>query len=164
MKRLLSIVILWFSATCVFAQVDTISQSEQGAGVIIINQDARIPALVDAHVAINKTNNGKTAGWRVQIYSSSGTSSRSEAQNVRKAFLAKYPETNAYLIYQPPFFKIRVGDFRTKEEAYSFYKKLLSEYPISYLITDQINYPKLQEKVETPTSTNDLDKLLEGIY
>ena len=73
---------------------------------------------------------------------------------------AKYPDMGAYLIYQPPFFKIRVGDFRTKDEAYTFYKKLLSDFPVSYLIADQINYPVL---IETSVEKSDLDKLLEEV-
>lgn len=163
MKRIFLILFVCFSAIYANAQVDSIQQSQEGIGTIVINQDSRISTLVETHIAINKANNGKFTGWRIQIYSSSGTTSRAEAQSVRKAFLTKYPEVNAYLIYQPPFFKIRVGDFRTKSEAYSFYKKLLPEYPVSYLITDQINYPKLQEKVEV-SSTADLDKILDDIH
>ncbi len=163
MKKIISILFTCFSVICVNAQFDSLVQKQEGLGVIEIQQDDRIPALVEKHIAINKANNGKFSGWRIQIYSSSGTTSRAEAQGVRKAFLAKYPDVNAYLIYQPPFFKIRVGDFRTKSEAYSFYKQILLEYPVSYLITDQVNYPKLKEKVEV-SSTKKLEEKLEGIH
>lgn len=163
MEKIISILFVCFSVLYANAQIDSVVQVQEGYGVIDIQQDARIPALVETHIAINKANNGKFSGWRIQIYSSSGTTSRAEAQSVRKAFLTKYPDVNAYLIYQPPFFKIRVGDFRTKSEAYSFYKQILPEYPISYLLTDQVNYPKLKENVEVSTTT-DLDKILEDIH
>ncbi len=152
MKKLFFIA-LSIVTTTVFAQ------TEPTEGTVTIEQDQRIQELVNTHIEINKTNNGKVAGWRVQIYNSSGTNSRTEAQNARKLFLSKYPDVGAYLIYQPPFFKIRVGDFRSKDEAYSFYKQLLPDFPVSYLISDQINYPKLQTKQETL----DLDKLLEEV-
>ena len=158
---------LMFCAVSAFSQSDTtqsitdvLAESKDGYGTITINQDPRIQELVNTHVAINKANSGKVQGWRVQIYNSSGTNSRNEAQNVRKLFLSKYPDMGAYLIYQPPFFKIRVGDFRTKDEAYTFYKKLLSDFPVSYLIADQINYPTL---IETSAEKSDLDKLLEEV-
>lgn len=129
-------------------------------GTITINQDERISELVDRHIEINKASEGKIAGWRVQIYNSSGTNSRTEAQNARKLFLSKYPEVGAYLIYQPPFFKIRVGDFRTKEEAYSFYKQVLQDFPVSYLVNDQIKFPKLKGE---NNEVSDLDLLEEII-
>lgn len=163
MKKILTILFVCFSVGYTNAQIDSLVQEQGGFGVIEIQQDARIPMLVEKHIAINKANNGKFSGWRIQIYSSSGTTSRAEAQSVRKAFLTKYPDVNAYLIYQPPFFKIRVGDFRTKSEAYSFYKQILPEYPISYLITDQVNYPKLKEKSEV-SSTKNLGEKLESIH
>ena len=133
------LILFLFVASTAFSQNDTKKE-----GTITINQDERISELVDRHIEINKASEGKISGWRVQIYTSSGTNSRNEAQNARKLFLSKYPEVGAYLIYQPPFFKIRVGDFRTKEEAYSFYKQLLVDFPVSYLVNDQINLPKLK--------------------
>lgn len=151
MRTLFTIVSLLF-VTNLFAQVDSTQW-----GVITINQDARIEQLVERHIELNKSAKGTISGWRVQIYNSSGTNSRAEAQNVRKLFLSKYPDIGAYLIYQPPFFKIRVGDFRTKDEAYSLYKKLLTDFPVSYLITDHINLPQLQIDGEK----SELDKLLE---
>ncbi|MCQ2607153.1 MAG: SPOR domain-containing protein [Bacteroidales bacterium] len=151
MKKLLVIVCVMLSLGA-FAQVDTTQY-----GVITITQDSRIQELLNTHKALAKEQNGTMTGWRVQIYNSSGTNSRTEAQNKRKLFLSKYPDIGAYLIYQPPFFKIRVGDFRTKDEAYALYKKLLVDFPVSYLITDKINFPALQSEEEL----SDLDKLLQ---
>ena len=142
-------------ASTAFSQNDTPAE-----GTITINQNEQISELVNRHIEINKSKEGKIDGWRVQIYNSSGTNSRVEAQNVRKLFLSKYPEETAYLIYQPPFFKMRVGDFRTKEEAYSFYKQLLPDFPVSYLVSDQINLPKLKGEVQAtkPESLNDISE------
>jgi len=122
---------------------DTYLQTQPGYGTIQIKQDERISNLIDTHIALNIQNESKSSGWRIQIYSSSGAESRKEAQDVRNRFLSKYPNQTAYVIYQPPFFKIRVGDFRTREEAYMLYKQIIQEFPISYLVTDNIIYPKL---------------------
>lgn len=159
MKQVVFIVLM-FASAAVYAQSGE-GNSESDYGTIVINQDPRIAELVNAHIDINKANNGKIQGWRVQIYNSSGTNSRSEVQNARKLFLSKYPDVGAYLIYQPPFFKIRVGDFRSKDEAYCFYKQILADFPVSYLISDQINYPVL--KTVDDNVTTDLNKMLEEI-
>lgn len=150
------LILFLFLASTTFSQNDTLKE-----GTITINQDERISELVDRHIEINKATEGKIAGWRVQIYNSSGTNSRIEAQNARKLFLSKYPEVGAYLIYQPPFFKIRVGDFRTKEEAYSFYKQVLSDFPVSYLVSDQINFPKLKGKKTEESDLELLEKIVD---
>lgn len=154
MRNTLLILCLIIASTA-FSQNDTPAE-----GTIMINQNEQISELVNRHIEINKSKEGKIDGWRVQIYNSSGTNSRVEAQNARKLFLSKYPEETAYLIYQPPFFKMRVGDFRTKEEAYSFYKQLLPDFPVSYLVSDQINLPKLKGEVQAtkPESLNDISE------
>lgn len=123
--------------------IETFQLTHEGQGSIVIKQDERISNIVDNHIAINIQNESKISGWRVQIYNSSGAESRKEAQDVRNKFLEKYPELTAYVIYQPPFFKIRVGDFRTREDAYMVYKKIVEEFPVSYLVNDLINLPKL---------------------
>jgi len=122
---------------------DSLISHEPNKGSIVIQQDSRITQLIINHEKLNVENESKFAGWRIQIYNSSGSESRKEAENIRNKFLANYPELTAYLIYQPPFFKIRVGDFRTREEAFSLYKKIIVEFPISYLVNDNINLPKL---------------------
>jgi len=110
---------------------------------IRIVQDSGIYRLIEKHIAINK-NDINLSGWRIQIYNSSGKEARDEANEIRNKFMNTYFDTKAYLIYQPPFFKIRVGDFRNKQEAFSLYKSLLPVYPLSYLVQEKINMPPIQ--------------------
>ncbi|HPY82137.1 MAG: SPOR domain-containing protein [Bacteroidales bacterium] len=114
-------------------------------GTITINQDPQITELISRHVAINNASESKISGWRIQIYNSTGKETRADALAVRNQFLAKYPDLEAYIIYQPPIFKIRIGNFRTREEAYYYYTKIINDYAASYLIKDQIFLPKLFE-------------------
>ena len=104
---------------------------------------------------------GEMKGYRVQILAVTGTNSRNTAENERALFQARFPEVPAYISYKEPYFKIRVGDFRSKDEAYSFYKQILADFPVSYLISDQINYPAL--KTPEDKATTDLNKMLEEI-
>jgi len=113
-----------------------------GNGTITITQDSLVNVLVKKHIALNETDNN-LIGWRIQIYNSSGKEAKDEANDERGKFITKFPNTKAYIVYQPPFFKIRVGDFRSKQDAYALYKELLSMYPVSYLVKDKINLPNL---------------------
>ncbi len=132
-----------------FAQEQTpsifeiLAQPMAGYGEVTIKQDERLVTLLNNHKALNIQNESKIQGWRVQIYNSSGVDSRKEAEEIRRKFLERYPDATVYVIYQPPFFKIRVGDFRTREDAYMLYKQIVNEFPISYLVNDIIQLPKL---------------------
>jgi hypothetical protein len=53
------------------------------------------------------------------------------------------PEAEVYLIYQQPYFKVRVGDYRTKLEAEAVYRQLLHEFDKLFIVPDKINLPKL---------------------
>ena len=59
-------------------------------------------------------------GFRVQI---DMFSSESEAQQCARKAELKFAE-RVYIVYQPPFFRVRIGDFETKEEADNYVKKL----------------------------------------
>ena len=111
-------------------------------GNVKIIQDSSIYRLLEKHIAINQADIN-LSGWRIQIYNSSGKEAHDEANEIRNKFMNTYFDVKVYLIYQPPFFKIRVGDFRNKQEAFALYKTLLAAYPLSYLVQDKINFPSL---------------------
>ncbi len=53
-------------------------------------------------------------GFRIQIYS---TSNIDEALTMRTNVLAKLPHDSVYVVYDPPVYKIRLGDFPTRYDA-----------------------------------------------
>lgn len=119
-----------------------IQQTETDKGNVTIKQDSRIHYLVNKHIKLNESQ-GTIEGWRIQIYNSSGKESKEEAKKVREKFLSKFPEVGAYLIYQPPYFKIRVGDFRTRQDGFALYKEVSKSFPVLYFVPDNINFPEL---------------------
>ena len=93
--------------------------------------------MVDRHVEFN--NRVKTIpGFRVQIASFSGANSKTSAFNLRDRFALDYPSVQAYIIYDEPNFKVKVGDFRTRLEAYAFLQQIKEVYK-GYIIKDNIN-------------------------
>jgi len=99
--------------------------------------------LLDSLVALNiEINKGQPTidGYRVQLCSSS---ERNNANALRKKFKQEYPEESIYLIYQQPYFKVRVGDYRTHIEAQQMYLKYQKTYGQILIIPDKINLPKL---------------------
>ncbi|RLD60442.1 MAG: hypothetical protein DRJ01_09655 [Bacteroidetes bacterium] len=128
-----------------FCFFNHIQKNDSQTGQINIYQSKSIETLVNKFISINKKQRG-IKGYRIQIFSASGQQAREEAKNVRTEFISNYPDFDyrlIYPLYQPPFFKIRVGDYRTKEEALKFYKQVVKKFPNSYIVKAIINYPKL---------------------
>ncbi|NPA67116.1 MAG: SPOR domain-containing protein [Chlorobi bacterium] len=115
------------------------SSKKNGYGKITLTQDVRLRQIVKRHIEVN---DNKFDGWRVQIYFGSGQKAMTEAQNAKKKFLIRYGNKNgAYIVYDSPFFKVRVGDFRTKAEALYFKSQIEKTFPQSWVIRDKVFYP-----------------------
>jgi len=106
-------------------------------------QDNKTKTIVEEHKKAN-AKIGVIEGFRVQIFFDSGANSRSNAENAKAKFSAKYPNIPAYLTFKEPNFKLRVGDFRTRNEARGFLKQIFTEYPNAFVIKDEIKYPSLE--------------------
>ena len=85
-----------------------------------------------------KSNENQTTldGFRIQIYSGSGVSAKAEAQAAEKKFSEMYPKEKVYVIYNAPFWRVRVGDFRYRSEAMGLLKRLSVVFTGSYMVRD----------------------------
>jgi hypothetical protein len=50
------------------------------------------------------------------------------------------------LFAEPAYYKIRVGDFRTKTEATKFFLLISKVFPDAYIVPDIINFPDQNNK------------------
>ena len=78
-------------------------------------------------------------GYRIRIYSESGIGAKKEQQQVRARFLSLYPGLDAYNRYVEPFFKIYVGDCRTRSEALKLQDMIRKNFPSPIVVDDFIN-------------------------
>ena len=81
-------------------------------------------------------------GYRVQIYSSNRQQvAKSEALELEAKIKDKLDQT-VYVLYMPPFWKVRLGDFRTYEEAKQYKKLFVDQFPSvmgdTYIVRDKI--------------------------
>ena len=107
--------------------------------------DVAADRMVEKHVELN--NKVKTIpGYRVQIGSFSGTSSKANAFALRDKFVEDYPEVQAYIVFDEPNFKVKVGDFRSRLEAYAFMQQI-KEFYKGHIAKDNI-CPEPPEQVE----------------
>ena len=108
-------------------------------GRIIVKGDVAVTQMVEKHIELNSK--VKTIpGFRVQIASFSGTNSKTSAFDLRDRFMLDYPALQAYIVFDEPNFKVKVGDFRTRLEAYAFLQQIKDVYK-GYIVRDNI-YPE----------------------
>lgn len=120
----------------------TSAQEKTAGGKLEIIQDQRIDSLLKRQIILNKFKN-TIPGFRVQIYSGQ---QRNKANEMKSEFLTIYPEVPSYLLYQQPNFKIRVGNFRSRLEAYKFMRSLAAAFSNSFIVNDEIVIPELGAK------------------
>ena len=128
------------------------TEKSSNAGQLNIVQDQAIDSLISRYILANDNIYRELGrygmdGFRIQIYSSSNRNAREESNKARAAFMSKFPDIVSYPLYaEPGYFKIRVGDFRTKTEATKLFLLISKEFPDAYLVPDKINFPDLNTK------------------
>jgi hypothetical protein len=121
---------------------NSIQKTGNNSGKVKIHQDQSIEDLVNSHIRLNEKQNG-FLGYRVQVFFGSGGEAKKKAAEIKSGISSRYPDIKAHLIYETPNFKLRLGDFRSKNEAYKFKKELEEEYPSAFIVEDMIDFPKL---------------------
>jgi hypothetical protein len=127
--------------------------NNSASGRLIIIQDQALDTLISRYRLVNKNlsdkNNGNPGmdGWRIQIFNSSIRNAREESAKVKAKFITKFPEITSYILFENPgYFKVRVGDFRSKTEATKLFLLISKNFPDAYMVPDFINFPGLNTK------------------
>ena len=107
---------------------------------ITLEMDSLLVANYYKLLTRNKTASG-IRGYRIRIYSESGVGAKEEQQRQKARFLTLFPDIDAYYRYDEPYFKIYVGDCRTRSEALKLVDRIKREFPNTFIVEDYI-YPK----------------------
>jgi hypothetical protein len=108
----------------------------------LIHQDSMIDRLMIDKRLGRQRGQQELNGFRVQVYSSNQQQvAKNEAISLQQDLKDKldYP---IYIISEPPFWKVRIGNFLTREEANTYKEQLLVQYPnlygSTYIVPDKI--------------------------
>jgi len=120
MKKILSFLLLALSIRAT-AQIDSTS--------ITVHKDPRIDMLVKKQMQINEetTRDARRTvpGFRIQVIN---TNERNQALAAKTKVYQLYPELKVYLLYQAPYFRLRVGNFKTMPEAEPYQKTMSKQF------------------------------------
>ena len=127
MKKGILFLLIFFSGLCIVAQN------------IKLIADEKIMQKLETQKLMNNPE-AKHNGSRYQIFQGS---SRSKAYEANSNFLNLFPDMPTYVLYEPPNFKVRVGDFRFKFEAIAFKQEMIDKGVTGfYIVHDKINVPR----------------------
>ena len=115
------------------------SKAKGAKADVKINQSQAIIDGMRKHIAANPSRT--MSGYRVRIYFDNSQNARGASEAALNRFVALHHGIPAYRSYQNPFFKVTVGDFRTKSEAMELLQKIKNEFPTAFVLKETINYP-----------------------
>lgn len=115
--------------------------NEKGSGSVTVNQSIEIRNALSRHITANSST--KMQGYRVRIFFDSDRTARAKSEAIAAGFSERYPGVKVYRKHESPYFKVTVGDFRTRADAQRFASKLSNSgiYPYVFVVKEQINYP-----------------------
>lgn len=123
------------------------------ADTIIVHKDARLDVLAAKQAEINKSNlrltpNGQYKGYRLLVIT---TNKREEAENLKVTILQNFPDVRTYLSFRSPYYRVKVGNFMSREDADNFKTELAKVYDGGiYIVEDIIEYePPKQDTTAT---------------
>ncbi len=114
-------------------------------GNVVVNHDVAVASLLDKYILLCSKRKAYP-GWRVQIFLSSDRNAHTKAEQTKRVFQVRYPNYGVYMGYKAPFFRVRVGDFRTKNEAIKFKNTIQKQFPNCWVVESQIGLPSLDKE------------------
>jgi hypothetical protein len=131
MKNIFIIFILLFSMK---------AWAQQDSGSVLVHKDARIDLLIKKQAQINEetTRDARRSGpgFRIQVMS---TTDRAKAVAAKTKIYQSYPELKPYFMYQSPYYRLKVGNFKTRAEAEEYVSRLATDFPGTvFIVKDTI--------------------------
>lgn len=131
--------------------VQSLGRSLDGARVVL-HQDSVLDVRLSRNsgtLKVDKDGNIATQGYRIQLFSDNKRNSREEAELRSDVVAQDMPQIPIYVTYLSPFWRLRVGDYRTFEEANAQMQQLKKKFP-KYsvemrIVKDEIVLPLYKE-------------------
>ena len=125
--------LIFFFPSIFFAQTDSVSSNK---GDLLSVNEIGINKLILKYEKILKKRNGIN-GWRVQL---KFKAKEAEIIKLKSKFIKNYPDIPIYLMYDEPYYKIRVGNCRNRLDAIRIKNTISKHFPGSYPVPELINF------------------------
>ena len=140
-----------FLVVAVFFSLTSFSQDTSS---VIIHKDSRIDLLIKKQIQINEETSREARrvgrGYRLLVIN---TNKRDEAVAAKTKVYTFFPELKSYLVYQSPYFKLKVGNFKDRKEAEEYRERLQQYFPKGVFIMNDTIEIRLDKDKESETAT-----------
>lgn len=116
-----------------------------------INQTSAVRDAMRNQVGTNGTRT--MSGYRVRIFFDNKQTARVESEETLKRFEKMYHDVTAYRTYANPYFKVTVGDFRTRSEAVKLLERIRGAFPSAFVVKENITFPVVDKENAYVTDT-----------
>lgn len=127
---LLFLVSLFSAANCM-AQDSTALPANKNFS---IKQDIQVASLLYKYKEYNRKREFGE-GFRVQI---TYTDIREEVYKNKASLYNQFPDLSSYVEYEQPYYKLRIGDFKTRLQATYYLQQIVTLYPGAFIVRDKI--------------------------
>lgn len=115
-----------------FAKADNDSTDTDIKNNILFFKDPRVDVL--QKIYSRKQAGPKKQSIRVQVMQAG---SRDKVFEAKAQFSARFPGIVTFVSYASPNFKLRAGDFNTKQEAFKFLQQIKPYFPTGFVIEEK---------------------------
>ena len=102
---------------------------------------------------VQKNASRTLSGYRVRIFFDNKQSARHESEQTLNRFRAMYPEVAVYRTYTNPYFKVTVGDCRTKSEAMKLLARIKGNFSSAFVVKENIEFPLVDDEAAYTVDT-----------
>jgi hypothetical protein len=149
----LSLLIFSIFISAALSAQDSAWKNNIDTNTVIVHKDQRLDMLVRKQIEINEVTSrdarrvGK--GFRLLVVN---TNKREEAIDAKTKVYTYFPELKPYLIYQSPYFKLKVGNFKERKDAEAYQKRLNTYFTKGVFVINDV----IEMKLDTDTSDDNL--------
>lgn len=110
-------------------------------GSVTVNHPSQIDSLLVSQTISNAEK--RINGYRIRLFFDNKQTARTESEQIEEEFKLRFPTIPIYRTYTNPFFKIVIGDYRTKSEATKALKTIVQVYPKAIIVKENISFPEI---------------------
>lgn len=120
----------------------------QTESTVVVHKDPRIDILLKKQAEANDLSTRNSAkrrtarGYRLLVVSSNN---RAEAIAARTKILTNFPELKARMEYRALYYRVKAGDFISRNDAQAYQKRMASMFPGSIFIMSDVIEVKPEE-------------------
>jgi hypothetical protein len=124
--------------------LDMPSEASGAEATVNVGQSALIEQSMRRHIDGNPART--ISGYRVRIFFDNKQTARHESEQTVNRFRAMYQDIAVYRTYTNPYFKVTVGDCRTRSEAMHLLSRIKYNFPSAFVVKENIECPLVDDQ------------------